>query len=47
MHSVAVDFFETEIDGIITSVTVQDIIDATILGPNILGSINWSGCVLY
>ena len=31
-HSVAVDWFNTELDGIITSITVQDIIDATILG---------------
>ena len=31
-HSVAVDWFNTELDGIITSISVQDIIDATILG---------------
>ena len=31
-HSVAVDWFSTELDGVITSITVQDIIDATILG---------------
>ena len=32
-HSLAVDFFDTEIDGIITTVTVQDYIDASLLGP--------------
>ena len=31
-HSVALDIFETTVTGIITSITVQDIIDATILG---------------
>ena len=31
-HSVALDIFETTVSGIITSITVQDIIDATILG---------------
>jgi len=31
-HSLAVDWFSTELDGIITDITVQDIIDATILG---------------
>ena len=31
-HSVAVDFFDTTVSGIITSISVQDIIDATILG---------------
>ena len=40
-HSVAVDFFDTEIDGVITSITVQDIIDATILGK--VGVINAQG----
>ena len=43
MHSVAVDFFNTEIDGIITSVTVQDIIDATILGPSFLAQLTGQG----
>ena len=40
-HSVAVDMFETEIDGVITSIAVQDIIDATILGK--IGVINSQG----
>ena len=31
-HSVAVDWFKTEISSIITSISVQDIIDSTILG---------------
>ena len=34
MHSVAVDFFNTEIDGVITYVSVQDYIDASILGSS-------------
>ncbi|MDB4836655.1 TonB-dependent receptor [Gammaproteobacteria bacterium] len=33
-HSVAVDWFSTEIDGVITTITVQDIIDASILGAS-------------
>ena len=33
-HSVAVDWFSTEIDGIITTITVQDIIDASVLGAS-------------
>tara|TARA_B100001027_G_scaffold144386_1_gene100702 strand:+ start:804 stop:3503 length:2700 start_codon:yes stop_codon:yes gene_type:complete len=33
-NQLAVDFFETEIDGIITAVTVQDIIDASVLGAS-------------
>ena len=33
-HSVAVDWFNTEIDGVITTITVQDIIDASILGAS-------------
>jgi len=40
-HSVAVDWFSTELDGVITSITVQDIIDATILGK--VGVINTQG----
>ena len=40
-HSVAVDWFSTELDGVITSITVQDIIDATILGK--VGVINAQG----
>ena len=43
MHSVAVDFFDTEISGIVTTVSVQDIIDATILGPNYLAQLNSQG----
>ena len=43
MHSVAVDFFNTEIEGIITSVSVQDIIDATILGPTFLAQLTGQG----
>ena len=43
MHSVAVDFFNTEIEGIITSVSVQDIIDATILGPTYLAQLTGQG----
>ena len=33
-HSVAIDFFETEIDSLITSITVQDIIDSELLGAS-------------
>ena len=33
----------TEIDGIITSVSVQDIIDATILGPSFLAQLTGQG----
>ena len=33
-HSIAVDIFNTEIDGIITGVSVQNIIDAAILGAS-------------
>ena len=33
-HSLAVDFFETEIDKVVTSITVQDIIDSTLLGAS-------------
>ena len=33
-HSVAVDFFETEIDSVVTAITVQDIIDSTIFGAS-------------
>ena len=43
MHSVAVDFFNTEIEGIITSVSVQDIIDASILGPTYLAQLTGQG----
>ena len=43
MHSVAVDFFDTEISGIVTTVSVQDIIDATILGPSYLAQLNSQG----
>ena len=33
-HSIAVDFFETEIDKVVTAITVQDIIDSTVLGAS-------------
>lgn len=33
-HSLAIDFFETEIDSLITSITVQDIIDSELLGAS-------------
>ena len=33
-HSVAVDYFSTEITGVISTITVQDVIDATILGQS-------------
>jgi len=33
-HSVAVDWFSTEITGVISTITVQDVIDATILGQS-------------
>ena len=33
-HSIAVDFFETEIDKLVTSITVQDIIDSELLGAS-------------
>ena len=33
-HSLAVDFFETEIDSLVTSITVQDIIDSELLGAS-------------
>ena len=33
-HQIAVDFFNTEIDGVITTISVQDIIDASILGAS-------------
>ena len=41
-HSVAVDWFSTEIDGIITTITVQDIIDASILGASLFCTVNFS-----
>ena len=33
-HSIAVDFFETEIDKVVTAITVQDIIDSAVLGAS-------------
>jgi iron complex outermembrane receptor protein len=42
-NQLAVDFFETEIDGIITSVTVQDIIDASILGASFSNQLTSQG----
>jgi iron complex outermembrane receptor protein len=42
-HSVAVDFFNTEIDGIITAVTVQDYIDASLLGPSYVAQLESQG----
>ena len=42
-HSVAVDFFNTEIDGIITAVSVQDYIDASLLGPSYVAQLESQG----
>jgi len=33
-HQLAVDFFSTEIEGVVTNIVVQDIIDASILGAS-------------
>ena len=42
-HSLAVDFFNTEIDKIITGVSVQDIIDASILGASFSATLTSQG----
>ena len=42
-HSVAVDFFETEIDSVITSIDVQDIIDSSLLGASYTATLTSQG----
>ena len=42
-HSLAVDFFNTEIDNIVTGVSVQDIVDASILGASYSATLTSQG----
>ena len=42
-HSIAVDFFETEIDKVVTAITVQDIIDAEGLGASYVATLAAQG----
>ena len=50
-HSIAVDFFETEIDKVVTTIDVQDIIDSTLLGASYVAVLASQGayctCLLY
>ena len=42
-HSLAVDWFSTEIDGVITGIAVQDIIDAAGLGASYVATLSGQG----
>ena len=42
-HSLAVDFFNTELDNVITGISVQDIIDASILGATFSAQLTSQG----